>query len=171
MANSPLSVLSYCASMWPQLCPRRYRANARQRPSRSIANVCAVPAWRHVAAGTTPAVLLFHDRPQRQNARLQRRSRHRPRADQVALPIPHSYSVASAFGSDATILSNALAGPVGLVRCCSQFCNVRKFTPISLANWLCATSAASRMLRTSGSKFRACARNFRFGSYLCGARS
>ena len=30
-----------------------------------------------------------------------------------------------AFGFDATILSSARAGPVGWVRCCSQFCSVR----------------------------------------------
>ena len=47
--------------------------------------------------------------------------------------------------------SNTRAGPVGRVRCCSQFCSVRRFTPISLANWDWLMLAASRMARTSGS--------------------
>ena len=38
------------------------------------------------------------------------------------------------FGFDATIFSRARAGPVGRVRRCSQFCKVRRFTPISSAN-------------------------------------
>ena len=42
------------------------------------------------------------------------------------------------FGFEATILSKARAGSLGRVRPCSQFCSVRKFTPISFANrgWL-----------------------------------
>jgi Tripartite ATP-independent periplasmic transporter, DctM component len=40
----------------------------------------------------------------------------------------------AALGSEATISSRARAAPVGRVLCCSQFCSVRRFTPVSFAN-------------------------------------
>ena len=43
-------------------------------------------------------------------------------------------SIFADFGSEATIFSKARAGPVGRVRRCSQFCSVRRLTPMSFAN-------------------------------------
>ena len=49
-----------------------------------------------------------------------------------------------------TIFSKAAAGPVGLRRRCSQFCNVLMLTRIKLANSLCERPICSRTCFTSG---------------------
>ena len=52
----------------------------------------------------------------------------RPETDQL-----YPCNASMAFGFEATILSRAMAGPVGCVRRCSLFCNVRRIhaNPIS----------------------------------------
>src|SRR5665647_537208 len=49
------------------------------------------------------------------------------------------------------MVSNAAAAPVGLRRCCSQFCRVLTLTPIMAANMDCDSPVFSRTALTSGS--------------------
>jgi hypothetical protein len=53
-------------------------------------------------------------------------------------------------GAVATIFRSAAAGPVGLQRCCSQFCRVRTLTCIKRANSLWLSPMRSRTRLTSG---------------------
>lgn len=63
------------------------------------------------------------------------------------------YPFFSACTADCGIFSNiwmrALAGPVGCLRCCSQFCKVRTLTRIIDASSFCDRFALSRMPFTS----------------------